>query len=199
MEFSRRAEGRGVGGPGLGPRPRRPPALGCERGLWCPLCVEAGPLPLVHGRWWGKGAEGGWGGIERAPSQDPGAASCVTLAQPPPSLILFLHLYSEGRVLMISICLETDVWPLCGHLGVHTGCSVRSYVGLWVGSGGKHAECEKRMKAHQLRETVGSWFMWESQAERHRQRGQQRWRQRRWAGSRRKEVIGVSGEGREKQ
>ena len=104
----------------------------------------------------GKGAEGGWGGIERAPSQDPGTASCVTLAQRPPSLILFFHLYSEWRVLMISICLETDVWPLCGHLGVYAGCSVRSYVGLWVGGGQKHAECEKQMKAHKLRETEWS-------------------------------------------
>ena len=57
---------------------------------------------------------------------------------------------------MISICLEIDVWPLCGHLGVYTGRSVRSYVGLWVGSGEKHAECEKQMKEPKVRGTEWS-------------------------------------------
>lgn len=68
MEFSQQAESRGVGAPGLGPRQRRPLALGCERGLWCPLCAEVGPLTLVHERrWWGgKGAKGQWGGLEGA-------------------------------------------------------------------------------------------------------------------------------------
>lgn len=69
VEFSQQAEGRGVGAPGLGPRQRRPLALGCERGLWCPLCAEVGPLPLVHGRRGGggeEGAKGQWGGLEGA-------------------------------------------------------------------------------------------------------------------------------------
>lgn len=202
MEFSQQAEGRGVGRPGLGPRQRRPPALGCERGLWCPLCAEVGPLPLVHEEiGGGKGAKGGWGGVERTPSQDPGAASCVTLAQPPPSLILCFHLYSEGRVLMISICLEIDVWPLCGHLGVYTGHSVRSYVGLWVGSGEKHAECEKQMKEPKVRETEWSLgCVQESSRETDRQTDRTTGMEAKKVG--RKEVergIEVSGEGREKQ
>lgn len=109
------------------------------------LCRGRSP---AFGAWeagWGgeEGAKGQWGGLEGALSHGLALLPVVTLAQPPP---LSDPVSPSALRLTYGLCVGTWVCT-------RDAPGAWSSAELWVGSGEKHAECEKRMKEPKVRDT----------------------------------------------